>query len=229
MVKENDIPDVEPETALKIVRAEIKDLQRKLAIMKEEKLETEQKIQNLREEMQKAGKLTLNPIISIAGQEISSKQKIADVSAEIIEQLRKKLAFQDTIVVPSAEFHMAAPPPNQDGQEMVPMVELQKAYDKIGILRNDKTSYERELWSNRHEINGLKAQRVIDNQLNATRELFAARNEIQQLFLDGMSNYQSTFHDDYLGYQLFYLVSGELDALKAKNAELEEQLARAGR
>ncbi|PIC48231.1 hypothetical protein B9Z55_007290 [Caenorhabditis nigoni] len=192
MVKENDIPDVEPETALKIVRAEIKDLQRKLAIMKEEKLETEQKIQNLREEMQKA-------------------------------------AFQDTIVVPSAEFHMAAPPPNQDGQEMVPMVELQKAYDKIGILRNDKTSYERELWSNRHEINGLKAQRVIDNQLNATRELFAARNEIQQLFLDGMSNYQSTFHDDYLGYQLFYLVSGELDALKAKNAELEEQLARAGR
>ncbi|PIC48233.1 hypothetical protein B9Z55_007290 [Caenorhabditis nigoni] len=215
MVKENDIPDVEPETALKIVRAEIKDLQRKLAIMKEEKLETEQKIQNLREEMQKA--------------EISSKQKIADVSAEIIEQLRKKLAFQDTIVVPSAEFHMAAPPPNQDGQEMVPMVELQKAYDKIGILRNDKTSYERELWSNRHEINGLKAQRVIDNQLNATRELFAARNEIQQLFLDGMSNYQSTFHDDYLGYQLFYLVSGELDALKAKNAELEEQLARAGR
>ncbi|CAO4366885.1 unnamed protein product [Caenorhabditis nigoni] len=119
---------------------------------------------------------------------------------------------------------MAAPPPNQDGQEMVPMVELQKAYDKIGILRNDKTSYERELWSNRHEINGLKAQSVIDNQLiahlnqqlqvqqNATRELFVARNEIQKLFLDGMSNYQR-----------------ELDALKAKNAELEEQLARAGR
>ncbi|UMM20056.1 hypothetical protein L5515_015421 [Caenorhabditis briggsae] len=68
--------DVEPATALKLARAEIKDLQRELAVRKEKHLEAEQVIRNLRDEMRK--------------QEISANQKIADASAEI-EHLQEKL------------------------------------------------------------------------------------------------------------------------------------------
>ncbi|CAO4366886.1 unnamed protein product [Caenorhabditis nigoni] len=68
--------DVVPAIALKSAQAEIKDLKRELAVLKEKHLEAEQVISDLCEEFRK--------------QEISAAQKIADASAEI-ERLQKEL------------------------------------------------------------------------------------------------------------------------------------------
>ncbi|PIC20958.1 hypothetical protein B9Z55_025967 [Caenorhabditis nigoni] len=121
--------DVVPATALQSAQDEIKDLKRELAVFKEKHLEAEQVISNLREELRK--------------QEISAAQRIADASAEI-ERLQKELTFQETLFAPSAEFQMAAPPPNQDSQELVSIEELFEAHDEIGFLRNQLTVYERK-------------------------------------------------------------------------------------
>ncbi|UMM20057.1 hypothetical protein L5515_015422 [Caenorhabditis briggsae] len=156
---------------------------------------------------------------------------------------------------------MAAPPTNQAIRVLVPVGELHKALDEIGLLRNHIGLFERELWRTQGEVNGLSAQRVHDNQLIAhlnqqlqnqqhtTQELFAARQEISRLQLEAQRlRYQENFtqasqleslkqelenekrsHGTHL--QLFweYMNSShnEIEELKAKNAELEERLARA--
>ncbi|CAO4387172.1 unnamed protein product [Caenorhabditis nigoni] len=159
--------DVVPATALQSAQDEIKDLKRELAVFKEKHLEAEQVISNLREELRK--------------QEISAAQRIADASAEI-ERLQKELkglaetATEETLFAPSAEFQMAAPPPNQDSQELVSIEELFEAHDEIGFLRNQLTVYEKEIKDLQREVEIRK-----EFQLDSEKENEMLREENAKL------------------------------------------------
>ncbi|PIC20948.1 hypothetical protein B9Z55_025962 [Caenorhabditis nigoni] len=97
------------------------------------------------------------------------------VISNLREELRKQ-AFQETLFAPSAEFQMAAPPPNQDSQELVSIEELFEAHDEIGFLRNQLTVYEKEIKDLQREVEIRK-----EFQLDSEKENEMLREENAKL------------------------------------------------